>query len=78
MNQCNGIIKWFSDTKHFGFLQTKSENREIFFHVNDCSGFVPMEGISVSFEMGFDRKGRSKAIEIQKVCVGGSDEGGNS
>jgi cold shock CspA family protein len=59
-----GVVKWYSDKK-FGFLLTDEEHREVFFHVNDCSGFVPQEGLSVEFEMGLDKNGRQKAVNIK-------------
>ena len=58
-----GIIKWYSD-KNFGFLLTDEDNKEVFFHINDCNSFVPQEGIHVEFEMGLDKNGRPKAINI--------------
>ena len=66
-----GTIKWYHITKHFGFLLADEGNREVFFHVNDCRGFVPEEGIYIEFEPGLDRKGRPKAVKINRVCVGG-------
>ena len=67
-----GTIKWYSYKKHFGYLFTGQENKEVFFHINDCQGFVPKEMIPVEFEYGFDRQGRPKAVKIKCVCVGGN------
>ncbi|MFA5315821.1 MAG: cold shock domain-containing protein [Dehalococcoidales bacterium] len=67
-----GVIKWYNTKKHFGYLL--SDNREVFFHVNDCGDLYPQEGTLVEFEMGLDRIGRPKAINIKSVCVGGSNE----
>lgn len=72
----NGVIKWYSE-KHFGFLVTAEDNKEVFFHINDCNSFTPQEGAPVEFEMGLDRKGRSKAINIKSVCVGVHHEHSN-
>jgi len=63
-----GIIKWYSQ-KHFGFLLTAKDNKEVFFHIDDCNSFTPQEGAPVEFEMGLDRKGRPKATNIKSVCV---------
>lgn len=63
-----GTIKWYNETKHFGYLLTEGDNREVFFHVNDCNGFVPKESMAVEFEHGVDSKGRSKAIKINCGC----------
>lgn len=69
-----GVIKWYSEDKHFGYLLTINENREVFFHINDCTNFVPGEMMPVEFEYGQDRKGRLKAIRINRVCVGGYND----
>lgn len=74
-----GIVKWYHSQKHFGFLLTDEDNREVFFHVNDCRGFEPKENISVEFDLGLDKRGRAKAINIKKrVCVGVCDENNNN
>lgn len=70
-----GIIKWYHTKKHFGYLL--SDNKEVFFHVNDCGDLVPQEGTLVEFEMGLDRMGRPKAINITSVCVGVCHENNN-
>ena len=62
-----GTVKWFHTIKHIGFLITDQDNREIFMHINDCQRFVPEAGMPVEFEMGFDGKGRAKAVRIQRV-----------
>lgn len=69
-----GIVKWYHSDKHFGFLMADENNGEIFFHINDCIGFSPTENMPVEFESGFDRKGRPKAVKINRVSVGGSNE----
>jgi len=38
-----GVIKWYSTKKHFRFLLTDEDNREVFFYVNDRGDFVPQE-----------------------------------
>ena len=75
MDKCiSGVIKWYG-AKSFGFLVSDEDNREVFFHLNDCDGFVPREGTRVEFAMGLDRNGRPKATKIKSisVCVGVSD-----
>jgi len=69
--QMHGVIKWYNKNKHFGYLLISKDNREVFFHINDCIGFVPKIMMSVEFEYGLDSKGRSKAVKIKRVCVGG-------
>lgn len=66
----SGRIKWYHKEKHFGFILSDDDNREVFFHINDCQGFVPAENIPVDFEMGLDRMKREKAMSIRTVTVG--------
>lgn len=37
------VIKWYSTQKHFGFLVTDEDRREIFFHINDCNNLIPQK-----------------------------------
>ena len=67
-----GTIKWYHRAKHIGFLVTDDDNREVFIHINDCLGFNPEVGMSVEFEIGLDRKGRSKAIRIKRAADQGN------
>ncbi len=62
-----GTIKWYHTVKHIGFLVGNDDNREMFVHINDCVGFTPEPGMSVEFEVGLDRQGRSKAIRIKRA-----------
>lgn len=62
-----GSIKWYHTVKHIGFLVTDDGNREVFIHINDCLGFIPEAGMPVDFEMGWDGKGRSKAVRIKQA-----------
>ena len=64
-----GVIKWWDDRRKFGFIVKYSENSEVFFHVNDCD-FEPVKDMEIEFEMGLDKSGRTKAINIKKVSVG--------
>lgn len=59
-----GSIKWYHEVKHFGFILRDDNNGEIFFHINDCERFNPIENLPVTFEIGQDRMNRTKAIKI--------------
>jgi cold shock CspA family protein len=71
----SGIIKWYHTNKHFGYLL--ADNREVFFHIDDCGDFTPEEGLMVDFEPGFDNKGRAKAIRITECVTVGVCDGTN-
>ena len=62
-----GVVKWYHPEKHIGFLVAEIDNREVFFHINDCEGFSPAVGMTVEFDIGQDWRGRTKAIRIKEV-----------
>lgn len=69
-----GLVKWYHKDRHFGFIVSNGDNREVFFHINDCKEFEPIEELPVEFTLGSDSKGRQKALNIRTVTVGVSDE----
>lgn len=73
----SGVVKWYHTEKHFGFIVSDCENREVFFHINDCKAFVPKEEMTVEFLLGLDSRGRKKALSIRPVTVGGNREFNN-
>jgi cold shock CspA family protein len=59
------VIRFFAD-KHFGFIKpSDGGGKPCFFHVSDFNSDVePASGDVVTFSMGEDDRGRSKAIEV--------------
>ncbi|MBU2705151.1 cold-shock protein [Zooshikella marina] len=60
-----GTVKFFSETKGFGFI-TPSEGKDLFFHVSQIQGHEPRDGDKVEFEVGESQKGPC-AINVQVV-----------
>ncbi len=64
----NGTVKWFNDTKGFGFI-TSEEGHDVFVHFSAIQGdgFRSLaEGDSVSFETEEGPKG-PKAINVTRL-----------
>ena len=64
----NGKIKFFNQTKGFGFITCNAQ--DIFFHVNDCGNIdvaALSDGKEVTFTIEKDKLNRSKATKIQLV-----------
>ena len=50
----NGIVKWFNDSKGFGFIQSENGDRDIFVHFTNLlmEGYKSLkEGQKVVFEL---------------------------
>jgi len=64
----NGTVKWFDETKGYGFI-TSEDGGDIFVHHSSIQGdgFKSLiEGDSVSFEVEQGEKG-PKAVNVEKL-----------
>lgn len=67
-NMNNGTVKWFNDTKGFGFI-TGQDNNDVFVHQTAIQGdgFRTLaEGQEVSYDVETDQRG-SKAVNVIKL-----------
>ncbi len=64
-----GTVKWFSDTKGFGFIQTEDGGKDVFVHISSVerAGMRSLiEGQKISYEMETDRRsGKQSAGSLQ-------------
>ena len=69
MTTQTGIVKWFNESKGFGFITPDNGGPDLFAHFSDIqsTGFKTLaEGAAVSFERGTGPKGE-KASNIRPV-----------
>ncbi|MCJ2024376.1 cold-shock protein [Methylobacterium sp. J-067] len=66
-----GTVKWFNDTKGFGFIQPDDGGKDVFVHISavERAGMNNLvEGQKVSYEMESDRRtGKQSAGSLQAV-----------
>ena len=64
-----GTVKWFNDTKGFGFIQPDDGGKDVFVHISavERAGMHGLnEGQKVSYEMETDRRtGKQSAGSLQ-------------
>jgi len=64
-----GTVKWFNDTKGFGFIQPEDGGKDVFVHISavERAGMRNLvEGQKVSYEMETDRRtGKQSAGILQ-------------
>ena len=60
-----GIVKFFNDTKGFGFITEDDTNKEYFVHVSGLIDEI-REGDTVEFELKEGRKGLN-AVDVKVV-----------
>jgi len=57
----NGTVKWFNETKGFGFIKPDDGSSDVFVHQSDIGDSKIREGDSVEFEITEGPKGPKAA-----------------
>ena len=63
-----GTVKWFNETKGYGFIQPADGGKDIFVHISavERAGLRSLkDGQAVTFDLETDRQGRSSAGNLQ-------------
>ncbi|HET9678864.1 MAG TPA: cold-shock protein [Buchnera sp. (in: enterobacteria)] len=69
MEKTNGQVKWFNESKGFGFITPSDGGKDVFVHFSSIqgSGFKTLsEGQNVEFEIQDGQKGQS-AINVLAI-----------
>ena len=64
-----GLVKWFNDSKGYGFIQADGTDRDVFVHYTAIQGEgfkTLVEGQKVSFEVVTER-GKPAAANLQAI-----------
>ena len=66
-----GIVKWYNDTKGYGFIQPDNGGKDVFVHATalERAGMRGLaEGQKISYEVEADRRtGKESATNLQKA-----------
>lgn len=62
-----GVVKFFNQSRGFGFITRDGQENDIFFHVTQLKGQPIKEGERVEFEIGEGRDNRSVAVNVVKI-----------
>lgn len=61
-----GVVKFFNESKGYGFIVEDDTNRDIFVHVTGLNGLMLREKDRVQYEVVDGKKGLN-AVKVQKL-----------
>ncbi len=63
-----GKIKFFNQTKGFGFIINNEDQSEIFYHISKVNGLEPAQGNDVKYSIGEGKAGKGiAAVDVTVV-----------
>ena len=61
-----GTVKFFNESKNFGFIEPEDKSKDLFVHRNDIIQGPITEGDKVEFDSEDGEKGK-KAVNVKKI-----------
>jgi len=61
-----GVVKFFNESKGYGFIVDDESKKEIFVHITGLNGLTVREQDQVSYEIVDGKKGLN-AVKVQKL-----------
>lgn len=61
-----GVVKFFNESKGFGFIADDADGRDIFVHITGLAGATIREQDRVEFEVVEGKKGLN-AVKVRKI-----------
>jgi len=65
-----GVVKWFNNTKGYGFIGPEEAGEDVFVHVTQIekSGISNLaEGQRVTYELATNQNGKTSAVDIKLI-----------
>lgn len=62
----NGTVKFFNDSKGFGFITPDDGGKDVFVHANDLDGISITEGDKVEYDVEEGKKGLN-AVNVSLI-----------
>jgi CspA family cold shock protein len=66
----NGTVKWFNETKGYGFIEPEDKSQDVFVHISAVknAGMQTLsENQQVSFEVETGKNGKSSAVNLSAI-----------